>query len=752
VFGFSRTNVIIIVMHRFLTLLIGVVALIVVQSDAAALGPAGLAARSPRRTVEQSSGTLVVRVISRSGPVEAAEVRAGDVIIAHTDAKGEAVLTLPPGPADLVVSRAGFEPATVRALVKEGARITLPVELEIESEATDEVIVTATRTEQRIQDLPLRVEVVPQEEIEEKVFMTPGDVSMMLTETNGLRVQVTSPSLGAANVRVQGLRGRYAQILSDGLPLYGGSVGLLQIPPMDLAQVEIIKGVASALYGPSALGGVINLVSRRPQKNRPERELLVNRTTRGGTDTVLWLSNRPSDRWGYTLLGGGHWQERTDVDRDGWTDLAGYQRATVRPRLTWENGAGRSVFLTIGALGENRSGGTLGGATAPDGKSFREAVSTRRLDAGLVGRFVTGGGRLLTVRTSGLGQWHDHQFGEARERDFHHTWFAETAFNGKDGAHTWVLGGALQRDLYRSRALPEFDYTYTVPGIFVQDDYAPRPWLTISASGRVDVHDEFGTFFSPRISTLVKPGHGWTLRLSTGAGIFAPTPFTEETEATGLSRLAPLGDLEAERGRSLSADASWKHGPLETTVTFFRSNVSRAAALRDLTAPVGGKTVELVNVAGDMRTIGSELIGRFHRGQMDLIVTHMFIWSVEPDPDSGMRREVPFNPRHTAGLDWLWAVEGRARIGFEMFYTGRQRLDDSPYRELSEPYLLWGLVGDWHLGRARVFANVENLSNFRQTQFDPLVRPSRAVDGRWTVDGWGPLEGRIFNAGVRFRF
>ena len=127
---------------------------------------------------------------------------------------------------------------------------------------------TATRTTQRIQDLPIRVEVVPQEEIDEKLSMTPGDVAMMLTETNGLRVQVTSPSTGAANVRVQGLRGRYTEILSDGLPLYGqaGSISVLQIPPMDLGQVEIIKGVASALYGSSALGGVINLVSRRPRE------------------------------------------------------------------------------------------------------------------------------------------------------------------------------------------------------------------------------------------------------------------------------------------------------------------------------------------------------------------------------------------------------------------------------------------------------------------------------------------------------
>ena len=113
------------------------------------------------------------------------------------------------------------------------------------------ITVTATRTNTRVEDQPTRVEVVPEDEVQEKIMMTPGDVSMLLNETNGLRVQTTSPSLGGASVRIQGLRGRYTQILSDGLPLYGGqtgSIGLLQIPPMDLGQVEVIKGVASALY------------------------------------------------------------------------------------------------------------------------------------------------------------------------------------------------------------------------------------------------------------------------------------------------------------------------------------------------------------------------------------------------------------------------------------------------------------------------------------------------------------------------
>src|SRR6185436_19460033 len=156
---------------------------------------------------------------------------------------------------------------TVAVVVQAGTETAVVIKLVPQPTREEEVTVTSTRTNARVQDEPLRVEVLGREEVEEKLLMTPGDIAMLLNETAGLRVQVTSPSLGAASLRIQGLRGRYTQLLADGLPLYGGqsgSIGLLQIPPMDLAQVEIIKGVASAFYGASALGGVVNLVSRRP--------------------------------------------------------------------------------------------------------------------------------------------------------------------------------------------------------------------------------------------------------------------------------------------------------------------------------------------------------------------------------------------------------------------------------------------------------------------------------------------------------
>jgi outer membrane receptor for ferrienterochelin and colicins len=467
---------------------------------------------------------------------------------------------------------------------------------------------------------------------------------------------------------------------------------------------------------------------------------------------VLWLSDKARQHWGYTLLGGGHWQERNDVDSDGWTDLPGYRRGLIRPRVVWDNGAGRSLFVTMGALAEDRFGGAMPETTAPDGTPFPEDVETRRFDGGFVGRFVAGGAKVVTLRASGLGLWHRHTFGDVRERDFHHTWFAEGSINGANGGHTWVLGAAVQRDLYRSHDFPEFDYTYTVPGVFAQDDYGLASWLTVSASGRVDTHNTFGTFFSPRLSALVQLGAGWTLRTSAGSGFFAPTPFTEETGATGLSRLAPLGDLEPERGRSLSLDLGYKHGPFEMTATWFQSRITDPVMLRDTQSGQNSKPVEIVNAPGPTRTQGSELIARFHRGEMDLIGTYMYVWATEADPVSGARREVELSPRHTAGIDWLYDIEGRVRVGVELFYTGRQQLHESAYRQRAEPYLLWGVISEWRVGRARLFVNAENLGDVRQTRFDPFVRPSQRPDGRWTEDVWAPLDGRTLNAGIRYRF
>ncbi|MEO5819605.1 MAG: TonB-dependent receptor, partial [Vicinamibacteraceae bacterium] len=594
-----------------------------------------------------------------------------------------------------------------------------PVEPAGIPEVKEEITVGATRTDRRLQDLPLRVEVIDREEIEEKALMTPGSVAMLLGETTGLRVQTVAPSLGAANVRIQGLRGRYAQLLADGLPLYGAggdSLNLLQVPPLDLGQVEVIKGAASALYGPAALGGIINLVSRRPQE--AETEALVNITSQQGLDGTLWMASAPVDGRSWTLLTGFHGQRRRDLDGDGWSDLPAFARGVVRPRVRLESDTGAALFVTGGLIAERREGGTEPGAVAPDGGPFEQNLDTLRADVGAVGRWVAGR-RLFAVRAAYARNGQRHRFGDVEERGTRHTAFGEGTLTMPAGRHTIVLGAALQQDRFASSALPRFDYVFTVPAVFVQDDLTLGSRAAISASARVDVHSEYGTLVSPRISALLKPSAAWTARLSFGGGAFAPTPFTEETDDSGLSRLAPLTGLKAERARTASADVSWTRGPVEISATVFGSIVDDAIQLATLAqlAVIGAPPYQagLLNAHEPVRTYGTEFLVRYRRGRLGLMATHAFTRATELDLDTGSRHEVPLTPRHAASLNAAWeAAWGRA--GVEAYYTGRQALDDDPYLDVGRRYVLFGGLVERRIGRLRLFLNVENLADVRQTK------------------------------------
>lgn len=648
----------------------------------------------------------------------------------------------------LVAGAALLFPGIALAQDTQGEQEVTSEAREGEEEAED-IVVQATRSGRRVQDEPTKVEVINREEIEEKILMRPGNIAMILSETGGLRVQVVSPALGNANIRVQGMDGRFTQLLADGLPLYGGqasSLGLLQIPPTDLGQVEVIKGAASALYGPSALGGVINLVSRRPA-DAPEAEVLLNATTRDGQDVTTYLATPLSADLGGSITGGYHRQSRKDLDGDGWIDMPGYDRWTVRPRLYWEGETGASVFLTAGAMTEKRFGGTLPGRTTPDGHPFPQNQKTDRFDGGLVAQVPLDDTVTAHLRAAGMDQQHLHRYGDVVEDDRHGTLFAEASLSGSSGGTSWVSGFAYQEDSFRSKAFPAFDYTFRVPGAFAQLEQDVGSEMTLAGSARLDMHNEYGAQFSPRLSLLYRPGP-WTIRASGGRGFYAPTPFVEEIEAAGLSRLEPLGELDAESATTASLDVGYRSGPIEANFTLFGSNMKDTTRLET----VGQELVRMVNVPGETRIRGSELLLRYRRGKYVLTGSYLYLDASEPDPDDTGRRIVPLTPKHTAGLVAMWEDHDKGRVGVELYYTGKQQLEDNPYRTESKPYFELGVLAEIVVGKARLFINAENILDVRQTKYDPLVRPSRAPDGRWTVDVWGPTDGFVLNGGIRLRF
>ena len=690
--------------------------------------------------------TIRVEVTSESAPLRDAEVTANGQQT-RTGLDGVALLTTSLGRVEVVVTKDGFFPARKILDIDAAHEWQIQVELQPQTEHQEEVKVFATRNDVRVQDSPLHVEVVSLDEITEEIAMKPGDISMLLNEMGGMRVQTTSPGLGASSVRVQGMRGRYTAFLSDGLPLFGqqgAGLGLLQIPPMDLAQVEVIKGNASALYGSAAMAGVVDLISRRPTAE-PVHEFLFNRSSLGETDASMFLASQITPHWGASLLGGGYWQQHQDVNGDGWADVAGYSRGVVRPRFFWDNKNGDTALLTAGAIYEDRSGGTVEGAVLPaTGEPYIEALNSRRYDLGGNLQWVLGGKFVLAGRFSASLQDHRHQFGEDIERDRHELAFGELSIRATAGKNTWLAGFADQRDAYRPGDVSPFAYTYIAPALFAQDDVSLAPWFSVSGSARVDFHNLYGTFFSPRLSALIRKS-GWTSRISAGQGFFAPTPLTEETEAAGLSRLRLPAPLKAERGRTASVDLTRSAGPLSLTATVFASNIDHPVYVDR------GAVYGIFNLQGPTKNGGVEFLAAWRKAPFTATATYTYVRSSEAEPSG--RAEVPLTPRQNFGVVGMWEKEGVRRIGLECYYTGEQRLEYNPYRDFSAPYVLVGAMGEQKIAaHVKLFLNLENLGNVRQTRWDPLLLPGRASDGRWTVDAWAPLDGRTINGGARFTF
>lgn len=615
-----------------------------------------------------------------------------------------------------------------------------------EDGSANEIVVQATRSGRSLAKEPIRVELIDAEEVEEEQMVSPGSIASMLADTPGVQTQIVSPGLGASNLRMQGLQGRYTQLLADGLPLFGGqmpTIGLAQIPPVDLGRVELIKGSASALYGSSALGGVINLISRRPGAE-PEAMLLASLTSRNGQDVVGYAAAPMGQDFGLSLTGGYNRQTVQDLDRDGWADISAFDRKSLRARVFLGDVGSANAMLTAGATTEDRAGGTLPGRTVADGSPFPLTARTRRYDLGFTGEIPIDGLGTLRLKAAGVSQSHDRVFGSSVEPELRRTVFGEGSLGGISGGLTWLGGSSVQVDDYHVRPFTSFSYRYTVPAVFGQLGYDLTRDLTLSGSGRVDWHSRYGTRGSPRTAIVWHPGH-WTIRGSWSGGWFAPTAIVDETENAGYSRLQPLGTLRAETAHTVSLDASWRKGPIDANITLFGSVVQHALQLHE----VSPTSVALINVDGPTRTRGAEFLARYRWRSLDLSASWVHVTAEQPGTQG--RRSVPLTPRDSGSVTASWNLHGKTRLALESFYVGQQVLEDDPNRVASHPYVILSALGQLNLGEVSLFANVENILDVRQTRYESLLLRRPSASGSWTVDGWAPTEGRVINVGLRWR-
>ena len=183
---------------------------------------------------------------------------------------------------------------------------------------------------------------------------------MLLNESTGIQTQQTSATSANASIRIQGLDGRYTQILKDGFPLYAGfsgGLGLLQTPPLDLKQVEVIKGSSSTLYGGGAIAGMVNLISRTPTEEG-DMKFFINGTSAKGLD-LSGFYGKKFGKVGLTVFASRNSNQAYDPADIDLTAIPKFERYSLNPRLFIDFDEKTNLNVGVNFTTEDRIGSEI---------------------------------------------------------------------------------------------------------------------------------------------------------------------------------------------------------------------------------------------------------------------------------------------------------------------------------------------------------------------------------------------------------
>ena len=676
----------------------------------------------------------------------------GTEISATTDASGIAQLTgVPDGEQTIEIFSAGYELRELKLTFPLAGQDENPIFIKITNEF-GEVTVASTRTGREIDDVPTRVEAIDEEEVDEKSNMRPANVSMVLNESTGIKVQQTSATSNTQSVRIQGLDGRYTQLLKDGFPAFGGfsgSLSLLDIPPLDLKQVEIIKGPSATFYGGGAIAGVVNFISREPE-DRPATSMILNQTSARGTDFSIFDA-RKFRRFGYTFLGSFGYQKEYDVDVDDFTELPRTNSFNLTPRLFFH--LDEKTRLTVGnstSYQDRRGGDVFVIRGRADGfhRYFEKNSSFRNITTLQFDREFSGGGRLVAKQSLALFDRHieipDYSF-EGRQFNS----YTDVSYLHPVKNHVLVFGFNSVIDRFRERQksshiLPRNESRTTFGG-YAQDSFDVTKKLSLEAGFRLDHVGDYGLFPLPRVSLLYRFTDKLSSRLSLGFGYKAPSIFTEEAETLLFQNVLPVGNsLKAERSRGGTFDVNYRNTVGEKfsyalNQMFFYTEIEDPLVL-----PAAGGFFNFSNADRPIRSAGFETNARVSYDFIKLFAGYTFT-NAKAGYLTG-NQILPLTPKGKMNSSLLFEREANFKAGVEAYYTSSQFLTD---RFRTRPFWVMGIFGEKTFGKYSLFINAENITDTRQGRFGRVVFPPHQNPTFGEI--YTHTEGRVINGGIKIK-
>jgi iron complex outermembrane receptor protein len=672
-----------------------------------------------------------------------------------TDERGVASFdNLPDGNVKFEISFIGYEEYKMTLRFPNDDKKTIGIILKESEEELEEVIISATRSSRTIEDIPTRIEAITEEELGEKAAMNSSNIGMLLQETTGVQMQQTSLSSGNLSIRIQGLDGRYTQILKDGFPLYGGFAGglsIMQIPPLDLKQVELIKGSNSTLYGGGAIAGLVNLVTITPT-DEPKMDFLFNQTSASGTTGNGFYAQKYG-KTGLSIYGSATNQVAQDTDNDGFSNITKAITVNLNPKFYYYINPSTELNLGLNTTIDNRTGGDMEVIKGnPDANHvFKEENFSERYSTHLF--FGNSNeNRTITAKNS-IGYFYrklsipDYQFKGSQISGF-----TEILYNLQKNEKTdWQFGINHYFEKFtedNDSLYPLRDYSQNTVGAFIQNTSEISPKFTFEGGLRTDYNFRYGTFTLPRVSLLFKVNKKLTSRIGGAMGYKLPTIFTEDAERFWYKNISPINidSVRSETSTGGNFDINYKtiffnKFIFSVNQMFFLTRLKNALVLRANNTSDG---YSFESADGNILSSGFETNIKLRYDNLKLFLNYALV-NTELRYDN-IYKQKPLTPRHTLGIVLFYEVEEKWSAGYEVYYTGSQ-LDESYV--LKPEYWTMGIMLMRYFKRVSVFINFENFTDVIQSDFEPLVLPP--VNSPTFSNIWAPTDGFVFNGGFKLR-
>lgn len=674
-----------------------------------------------------------------------------------TNEEGYAILhRIPDGKQVIKFSRVGYKTREQKFNFPLSDTTAIVILMEIEAADLDEVIVQSTRTSRTINNTPTRVETIDGEELDEKNNMRPANVSMLLHESTGLQVQQTSATSGNASIRVQGLDGRYTQLLKDGYPNFGNfasGLSMLEIPPLDLKQIEVIKGPASTLYGGGAIAGVVNFISKMP-KEKFEGDMILNQSHIGQTNFGIYAAQKKG-KWGYTVLGLVNFQKAYDVDKDEFSEIPKSDNFTINPRLFYYPDAATTIMLGNSFTKGNNTGGDMAvikGNADANHTYFEKNTTIRNTSTFEWDKKLKNKTSIKLKQSVSIFDRHisipNYNFSGISTNSF--TDLSLVFFKQK---HTMIGGINFVWDKFKQENSSNQNAHSFTAGAYFQDTWDINERIKIESGIRADNvtykninYNKNQTFVLPRTSVLFKLSNKISSRIGGGLGYKIPTIFTEQTESMQYQNVLALNNVKAEQSIGGTADVNFKTNistDLQFSINqlFFYTSINKPLVLQKDNAG----NYYFFNASKAIISNGFETNLKFiFKEDLKLFAGYTFT-NAKAKYLTG-NQFLPLLPKSKLNLTLMYEKEDNFKLGLESYFTGSQHL----YNGNKTPsFWEFGFMAQKTFGKISCFINFENFTDERQSKYKTVVNPPHSNP---TFDDiWNHAEGFVVNGGIKVK-